>query len=126
MYTGQKAGDLRFLYDWDGKALSAEPSSLPQIKKHISRLSTVVNKHSDCVYILQGTFTGNNGEMNNSNYGDLNQIRQIIEELDNDISREIYLAVPYSGAVKRYSPYQYATFKFRSLQRHTRIQIKSV
>ena len=54
---------LRFLYDWDGKALSAE------------------------------TFTGNNGEMNNSNYGDLNQIRQIIEELDNDISREIYLAV---------------------------------
>ena len=31
--------------------------------------------------------------MNNSNYGDLNQIRQIIEELDNDISREIYLAV---------------------------------
>lgn len=33
---------LRFLYDWDGKALSAEPSSLPQIKKHISRLSTVV------------------------------------------------------------------------------------
>ena len=84
---------LRFLYDWDGKALSAEPSSLPQIKKHISRLSTVVNKHSDCVYILQGTFTGNNGEMNNSNYGDLNQIRQIIEELDNDISREIYLAV---------------------------------
>lgn len=23
---------LRFLYDWDGKALSAEPSSLPQIK----------------------------------------------------------------------------------------------
>ena len=84
---------LRFLYDWDGKALSAEPSSLPQIKKHISQLSTVVNKHSDCVYILQGTFTGNNGEMNNSNYGDLNQIRQIIEELDNDISREIYLAV---------------------------------
>ena len=84
---------LRFLYDWDGKALSTEPSSLPQIKKHISRLSTVVNKHSDCVYILQGTFTGNNGEMNNSNYGDLNQIRQIIEELDNDISRKIYLAV---------------------------------
>ena len=26
---------LRFLYDWDGQALSTEPSDLPQIKNHI-------------------------------------------------------------------------------------------
>ena len=59
---------LRFLYDWDGQAMSTEPSDLSWIKKHISQLSSTVNKYSDCIYILQGTLTGNNGEMNNSNY----------------------------------------------------------
>ena len=84
---------LRFLYDWDGQALSTEPSSLPQIKEHISQFSSIVNNHAKCIYILQGTLTGNNGEMNNSNYGDINQLRQIIEELDADITSDIYLAV---------------------------------
>ena len=50
---------LRFLYDWDGQALSTEPSDLPQIKNHISQISSTVNKYADCVYILQGTLTGN-------------------------------------------------------------------
>ena len=84
---------LRFLYDWDGQALSTEPSDLPQIKNHISQISSTVNKYADCVYILQGTLTGNTGEMNHSNYGDINQIRQIIEELDQNISSDIFLAV---------------------------------
>ena len=84
---------LRFLYDWDGQALSSEPSDLPQIKKHISQLSSTVNSYADCIYILQGALIGNNGEMNNSNYNDINQIRQIIEELDQNIVPDIYLAV---------------------------------
>lgn len=50
---------LRFLYDWDGQAMSTEPSDLSWIKKHISQLSSTVNKYSDCIYILQGTLTGN-------------------------------------------------------------------
>ena len=84
---------LRFLYDWDGQALSSEPSDLSQIKKHISQLSSTVNSYADCIYILQGALIGNNGEMNNSNYNDINQIRQIIEELDQNIVPDIYLAV---------------------------------
>lgn len=84
---------LRPLYDWDGQALTSEPSDLPRIKSHISQLSSVINSHKDCIYILQGTLTGNNGEMNNSNYGDINQVRQLIEELESDISPDIYLAV---------------------------------
>ena len=81
---------LRFLYDWDGQALSTEPSDLPQIKNHISQISSTVNKYADCVYILQGTLTGNTGEMNHSNYGDINQIRQIIEELDQNTMIPLY------------------------------------
>lgn len=91
---------LRFLYDWDGQAMSTEPSNLSWIKKHISQLSSTVNKYSDCIYILQGTLTGNNGEMNNSNYGEINQIRQIMEELDQHISSDIYLAVRTPGQLR--------------------------
>ena len=91
---------LRFLYDWDGQALSTEPSDLPQIKNHISQISSTVNKYADCVYILQGTLTGNTGEMNHSNYGDINQIRQIIEELDQNISSDIFLAVRTPGQLR--------------------------
>ena len=91
---------LRFLYDWDGQAMSTEPSDLSWIKKHISQLSSTVNKYSDCIYILQGTLTGNNGEMNNSNYGEINQIRQIMEELDQHISSDIYLAVRTPGQLR--------------------------
>ena len=91
---------LRFLYDWDGQAMSTEPSDLSRIKKHISQLSPTVNKYSDCIYILQGTLTGNNGEMNNSNYGEINQIRQIMEELDQNISSDIYLAVRTPGQLR--------------------------
>lgn len=98
--TAKKQVILRFLYDWDGQALSAEPSDLSLIKKHISQLSSTVNKYADCIYILQGTLTGNTGEMNHSNYGEINQIRQIMEELDQDISSDIYLAVRTPGQLR--------------------------
>ena len=55
---------------------------------------------SETIYILQGTLTGNNGEMNNSNYGEINQIRQIMEELDQHISSDIYLAVRTPGQLR--------------------------
>ena len=84
---------LRFLYDWDGKAIQSEPSDFYRIKNHILQVSPVVNKHTDCVYIIQGAFIGNVGEMNNSNYSDINQIRQLIETLANSTDPQIYLAV---------------------------------
>ena len=95
MCSGKKTS-----YDWDGQALSTEPSDLPQIKNHISQISSTVNKYADCVYILQGTLTGNTGEMNHSNYGDINQIRQIIEALDQNISSDIFLAVRTPGQLR--------------------------
>jgi len=38
--------------------------------------------------------------MNHSNYGDINQIRQIIEELDQNISSDIFLAVRTPGQLR--------------------------
>ena len=91
--SAKKQVILRFLYDWNGKAIQTEPSDFQQIKKHISQISSAVNKHKDCVYIIQGAFIGNIGEMNNSNYNDINQIRQLIETLADSTDSQIYLAV---------------------------------
>lgn len=91
--SAKKQVILRFLYDWDGKALQTEPSDFYRIKSHINQISSTVNNHKDCVYIMQGVFTGNNGEMNNSNYNDINQIRQLAETLGDSISPDIYLSV---------------------------------
>ena len=77
---------LRFLYDWDGKAKKTEPSDFYRIKNHIQQVSATVNAHADCIYILQGLFIGNNGEMNNTNYGDIDQMRQLAETLAKNIS----------------------------------------
>ena len=75
-------------------------SSAELKQNHIQQLSSVVNDYSDCVYILQGILTGNNGEMNNSNYNDINQIRQIAETLDKCISPDIFLAVRTPGQLR--------------------------
>ena len=84
---------LRFLYDWDGKALQSEPSDFFRIKNHIQQLSSTINKYKNCIYIIQGAFIGNVGEMNNSNYNDIDQIRQLIETLAESSDPQIYLAV---------------------------------
>lgn len=91
--SARKQVILRFLYDWDGKARQSEPSDFYRVKNHVLQVSPVVNKHTDCVYIIQGAFIGNVGEMNNSNYSDINQIRQLIETLADSTDPQIYLAV---------------------------------
>ena len=84
---------LRFLYDWDGKASSAEPSSLNQIETHMGQVASVINNHLNCVYILQGDFTGNTGEMHGSRFGSPNQVRQLMEKLADVTNPQIFLAV---------------------------------
>lgn len=91
--TAKKQIILRFLYDWDGKATETEPNTLQQIKNHMSQVSGIVNKHVDCVYIMQGVFTGNNGEMHGTKYGDPDQVRQLMEQLSNTVNPAIYLSV---------------------------------
>ena len=84
---------LRFLYDWDGNALQSEPSSIEQISSHMDDVSPVVNAHKDAVFLLQGIFTGNCGEMNQTHYGSNDDIRSLMKDLASVISPEIYLSV---------------------------------
>lgn len=84
---------LRFLYDWDGNALQSEPSSIDQVSSHMDDVAPVVNAHKDVVFLLQGIFTGNCGEMNQTHYGSNDDIRSLMKHLASVISPEIYLSV---------------------------------
>lgn len=88
---------IRFLYDWDGLALATEPDSIELILKHMEQVCQAVNKYSDIVYIMQGAFIGNWGEMHHSEFSDPNSVKMLINRLNELANPEIYLSVrtPY-------------------------------
>lgn len=91
--SAKKQVILRFLYDWDGTALTTEPATRSQIANHMTQLSTPVNAHKDCVYLLQGIFTGNHGEMHDSRFASSDDIRELMTHLANVMDNSIYLSV---------------------------------
>lgn len=84
---------VRFLYDWDGHARETEPKDISIIKRHMTQTSGLVNQYKDCIYLLQGIFVGNNGEMNNSDYMAEDFMRSLAEYLASVIDPSIYLSV---------------------------------
>ena len=84
---------LRFLYDWDGKALESEPQSIDQIFQHMDQTAEIVNRYTDCIFLMQGAFVGNYGEMNNSNYLSDENCTALIQHLADVIDPSIFLSV---------------------------------
>ena len=84
---------IRFLYDWDGIALATEPNSIDIIFKHMEQVSQSVNKYRDTVYIMQGIFIGNWGEMHHSKFQDQNCVKQLTNKLNDIIEPSIYLSL---------------------------------
>lgn len=84
---------LRFLYDWDGKALETEPNTIDQITRHMDQVAVVVNQYEDSVLLIQSTFTGNCGEMTQTKFGSHDDNRFLMTHLSEVISPSIFLAV---------------------------------
>lgn len=84
---------VRILYDWDGAAMETEPKSLSLILEHMSQTAEIINRHSDCIYILQGIFVGSWGEMHSSDYTNENDIFTLINHLSSVTDPDIFLAV---------------------------------
>ena len=59
---------VRFLYDWDGLALGREPGRLDTVLLHMSQLEEVLRRHRSQIFLMQGLFIGNWGEMNGTPY----------------------------------------------------------
>lgn len=84
---------LRFVYDWDGNALATEPDSIDMIISHIEQTADIVNAYSSNIYIVQGNFTGDYGEMHNTHFGTADELKQLISTLNDKLNPEIKLAV---------------------------------
>ena len=84
---------LRFLYDWDGQNLESEPNELSQILTHMEQVGPIVNKYASSVYIMQGIFVGNWGEMNNTIHMGNGEMETLIQKLDDVIDPSIFLSV---------------------------------
>lgn len=84
---------IRFLYDWDGKNLSTEPESLDIILGHIRQLEPVLRANSDQIFVLQGLFIGNWGEMNGSKYLNQESYRALSDTLASVTDESTFLSV---------------------------------
>lgn len=84
---------LRFIYDWDGRGLDSEPEDISIILQHMEQTAPIYNRYASHIFSLQGLFTGNYGEMNNTHYGSTEDMQQLASRLAETASPSIYLAV---------------------------------
>ena len=95
----QALGDLdkqlivRFVYDWDGECEKYEPETIDIILRHMEQMKDVLREHDSQIFILQGLFTGNWGEMNGTQYFSDVDLLRLTEQLNDAAGRSIYLGV---------------------------------
>lgn len=84
---------LRFLYDWDGTSLETEPESRETILGHMEQIGPLASEYKDQIFVIQGLFIGNVGEMHGSKYLEPEDTRVLAAKLSEVMAEEIYLAV---------------------------------
>ncbi len=91
--TYEKQLILRFVYDRKGKVKESEPESLEIILKHMEQLEDTLKKHHKQIFIVQGVFTGNWGEMNGSRHDTEENWRVLAGKLEQVTDHSTYLGV---------------------------------
>ena len=66
---------------------------MSQILTHMEQVGPIVNKYASSVYIMQGIFVGNWGEMNNTIHMGNGEMETLIQKLDDVIDPSIFLSV---------------------------------
>lgn len=91
----EKDSDLiiRFIYDWDGKSMENEPFSLDTVLLHMEQMGAVLDEFSSCVYIVQGVFMGNWGEMHSSKFLNEDDYKTLIEKMNEVMPEGCFLSV---------------------------------
>ena len=84
---------LRFTYDWEGQAMTSEPESIDIIIRHMNQLKSVIQANQDKIFVLQGLFTGNWGEMNGTRYYRPEDMRQLAQTLQRIVGSSVFLSV---------------------------------
>ena len=91
--TYEKQLIIRFVYDRKGKVKESEPESLEIILKHMEQLEDTLKKHHKQIFIVQGVFTGNWGEMNGSRHDTEENWRILAGKLAQVTDKSTYLGV---------------------------------
>ena len=84
---------LRFVYDDEGKGEEHEPESLDIILRHMEQLKPILHEHSRQIFVLQGLFTGDWGEMNGTRYDEAEDMLRLAGQLKDTTDASVYLAV---------------------------------
>lgn len=84
---------LRFLYDWEGRNMQYEPNSLDVILRHIEQVSDLLKKYGDRIFLVQGLFVGNFGEMNNSRFLETEDLQLLAWKMFEAVGENTYMSV---------------------------------
>ncbi|MBR1628746.1 MAG: DUF4874 domain-containing protein, partial [Lachnospiraceae bacterium] len=84
---------VRFSYDWEGKAAQTEPSDRAVVEAHIRTVAPLLNEYKDIVFVVQGLFVGDYGEMHDSRFLNKENRNALAKLLYEEIDPEIFLSV---------------------------------
>ncbi len=84
---------LRFAYDYEGRAYEREPILKQILEIHIRQCLDLVKPFLSHVFLIQGFFIGNWGEMHGSRYLTETQLIRLHEVIREAIGDEVWIAV---------------------------------
>lgn len=84
---------IRFLYDWNGENMKYEPENIEIILRHMEQCEEVLRKYKDKIYVMQGLFIGNCGEMNGTRYNSMEDLQKLSQKLIQVTDESTYLSV---------------------------------
>jgi len=84
---------VRFLYDWNGKAEETEPENVQTILGHMSQLEEILEKYRHIIFLLQGIFVGDCGEMHGSTHMSEESMNLLMQQLYRVTPENIFLSV---------------------------------
>lgn len=82
---------IRFLYDWDGKNEEEEPKNVEIILNHMKQLEGIFKRYENIIFVHQGLFIGNWGEMNGTRY--LGNMQELASQLEDVTGNKTFLGV---------------------------------
>ncbi len=84
---------LRIVYDTEGKGMIKEPSALSQIIFHMKQLGSIVKNYANLIYVSQGLFVGNWGEMHGSKFLSDNDLKVLAKTWYSETQGKIRIAL---------------------------------
>ena len=84
---------VRFLYDWEGRNLANEPRKIEIILGHMRALADVIRKNSDIIFVTQGLFTGNWGEMHGTRFSRGDHLKKLYSTYRSALGNDVIISV---------------------------------